>query len=58
MESKGEEHPELAPDVDGQPKWKMELSAVAPNIGIPQSQIMDTGMYDTLWAGQLLCTLR
>ena len=44
--NEGEEHPELAPDDDGQAKWKMEFNTpggIAPSIGIPQSQIMDTG---------------
>lgn len=47
-EGKGEEHPELAPDGDGQVKWRMEFNTpggVAPSVGIPQSQIMDTGTF-------------
>ena len=44
--SEKEEHPELAPDSKGQAQWRMEFNApggMAPSIGIPQSQIMDTG---------------
>lgn len=58
MES-GEEHPELAPDADDQPKWKMELNGpggVAPRIGIPQSQIMDTGTYVCMCVSVYVCT--
>lgn len=38
-----EDHPDLVPDERGQAKWRMELSTV-PDIGVAQSQIMDTGM--------------
>lgn len=44
----GGQHAELAPHDNGQAKWKMEFNTpggVAPGIGIPQSQIMDTGTY-------------
>lgn len=37
-----EEHPELAPDSSGQAKWRMEVNTTI-GLGIPQSQIMDTG---------------
>ena len=43
-----EENAELAPHDNGHAKWKMEFNTpggVAPGIGIPQSQIMDTGTY-------------
>ena len=44
-ENEGEElHPELTPNANGTTKWKMELNAgVAPGIGLPQSQVVDTG---------------
>ncbi len=44
--NEGEEHPELAPEGDSQPKWKMEFNmpgGLAPGIGVPPSQVMDTG---------------
>lgn len=45
-EEEEEDHPELTPDNNGQAKWRMEFTTpggVVPDIGIPQSQIMDTG---------------
>lgn len=48
MYEEEEGHAELAPHDNGQAKWKMEFNTpggMAPGIGIPQSQIMDTGTY-------------
>ena len=42
----GGDEPELIPHTNGQAKWRMEFNTpggVVPGIGIPQSQIMDTG---------------
>ncbi len=50
-EEEEEDHPELTPDINGQAKWRMEFTTpggVVPNIGIPQSQIMDTGTQGSL----------
>ena len=38
-----DEHPELTPDSHGHAQWKVEVPGAAAGLGVPRSQIMDTG---------------